>query len=429
MMPSTGFDNLFVVSLVALLAPLAVAAAPAVRVPAVVIEILAGVVLGPDVLGVVGVDAPVQVLAVIGLAFLLFTVGLELDVRALRGPTLRLAVVGYLVSLVLGTAVGMGAAAAGWTSSPLLIAVALSATSLGLVVPVLKDSGQVESTTARLTIAAATFADVAAILLLTLLFSEQATDIGARVVLLTTFVGIVALTAVGVLVTERWKSLTQVVTQLQDTTAEIRVRGAVVLLVGFVVLAEKFGLEAILGALLAGVVVGTVDRDTSTHPHFRTKLDAIGYGFLVPVFFVTSGIRLDVSGLVTDSGALVRMPVFLAALLLVRGVPALLYRRQISGRQTVAAGLLQSTSLPFLVTASMIGTDIGLISPVNAAALVGAGVVSVLVFPALALMLLRRPATRSAESPPPGPSAAAPSPLSTETRASRADDFRAPSRS
>jgi Kef-type K+ transport system membrane component KefB len=367
-------------------------------VPAVVVEILAGVVLGPDVLGVVQADLAVQVLAVIGLAFLLFTVGLELDVRTLRGSALRSAALGYAISLALGAGVGLLAAEAGWIGSPVLLAIALSATSLGLVVPVLKDSGQAGSTTARLTIAAATLADVAAILLLTLLFSEQATGVGARVVLLTTFVGVVAVTAAGVLLTERWQSLTSIVTRLQDTTAEIRVRGAVVLLLGFVVLAQRFGLEAILGALLAGVVVGAVDRDTATHPHFRTKLDAIGFGFLIPVFFVTSGLRLDVAGLVADPGALVRVPVFLVALLVVRGVPALLYRRRISGRQVSAAALLQATSLPFLVTASMIGTDLGVISPVNGAALVGAGVASVLIFPTVALGLLREPAPRSALS-------------------------------
>jgi Kef-type K+ transport system membrane component KefB len=390
-MPDTGFDNLFLVALVALLAPLVVAAVPGLRVPAVVVEILAGVVLGPDVLAVVDADLAVQVLSVIGLSFLLFTVGLELDVRTLRGTALRLAVVGYGVSLALGVGVGLLMRSAGWVSSPLLIAVALSATSLGLVVPVLKDSGSVESPAARLTVASATFADVAAILLITLLFSEESSDLGARVVLLATFVGVVAVVGLAVVASERWAGLTNLVRQLQDTAAEIRVRGAVVLLLGFVVLAQRFGLEAILGALLAGVVVGAVDRDSSTHPHFRTKLDAVGFGFLIPVFFVASGIKLDVAGLTADPAALVRMPLFLLALLLVRATPALLYRRQISGRQAVAAGLLQATSLPFLVTATMIGTELGVISPVNAAALVGAGVASVLLFPTVALSLLRDP--------------------------------------
>ena len=122
---------------------------------------------------------------------------------------------------------------------------------------------------------------------------------------------------------------------------------------------------------------------------FRAKLDALGFGFVIPVFFVASGIRLDVAGLVSDPGALARTPLFLLALLVVRGLPAVHFRGRLTSRQTVASGLLQATSLPFLVTASMIGVDLGVMTPVNGAALVAAGVASVLVFPAVALALLR----------------------------------------
>ena len=403
-MADTGFDNLLVVAVVALAAPLVVALVPtvlpALRLPAVVVEIVVGVVLGPSVLGVVEADLPVQVLAVIGLAFLLFMVGLELDVRALRGRVLGIAALGYLLSLALGAGVGLAVAAAGWVDGPLLVAVALSATSLGLIVPVLKDAGQTGSAMGRLTVASATFADVAAILLLTLLLSEGTASIGARAVLLASFAGLVALVAAALFLTEQWRPLGDLVLRLQDTTAEIRVRAAVVLLLGFVVLADRFGLETILGALLAGAVVGAIDRDTSSHPQFRTKLDAIGYGFLIPVFFVASGIRLDVEGLLADPAALARTPVFVVALLLVRGVPALLFLRWLSGRETLAAGLLQATSLPFLVTATMIGIDTGLVSPVDAAALVAAGVVSALVFPVAALGLLRSDQVRAPDRSP-----------------------------
>lgn len=403
-MADTGFDNLLVVAVVALAAPLVVALVPtvlpALRLPAVVVEIVVGVVLGPSVLGVVEADLPVQVLAVIGLAFLLFMVGLELDVRALRGRVLGIAALGYLLSLALGGGVGLAVAAAGWVDGPLLVAIALSATSLGLIVPVLKDAGQTGSAMGRLTVASATFADVAAILLLTLLLSEGTASIGARAVLLASFAGLVALVAAALFLTEQWRPLGDLVLRLQDTTAEIRVRAAVVLLLGFVVLADRFGLETILGALLAGAVVGAIDRDTSSHPQFRTKLDAIGYGFLIPVFFVASGIRLDVEGLLADPAALARTPVFVVALLLVRGVPALLFLRWLSGRETLAAGLLQATSLPFLVTATMIGIDTGLVSPVDAAALVAAGVVSVLVFPVAALGLLRSDQVRAPDRSP-----------------------------
>jgi Kef-type K+ transport system membrane component KefB len=180
------------------------------------------------------------------------------------------------------------------------------------------------------------------------------------------------------------------VTRLQDTTAEIRVRIAVALLVGFVALAERVGLETILGAFVAGAVLNFVDRDTMSHPQFRVKLDAVGYGFVIPVFFVASGIALDLKGVFSSASGIVRIPVFLVALLLVRGAPAILYRSATGTRGAVAAGLLQATTLPFLVTATSIGVSIGALNAITGAALVCAGLLSVVIFPALALAMLRR---------------------------------------
>ena len=181
--------------------------------------------------------------------------------------------------------------------------------------------------------------------------------------LLATFAMLVVATGLVVALVARSRTLDMTLTRLQDTTAEIRVRAAVVLLVAFVALAERFGLESILGAFMAGAVVGILDRDTTSHPHFRLKLEAIGYGFLIPVFFVTSGIRLDLTGLLDDPGALARVPVFVVALLVVRGVPALLFAKTFDRSALIAAGLLQATSLPFIVTATQIGVLTGLMTP------------------------------------------------------------------
>jgi Kef-type K+ transport system membrane component KefB len=273
---------------------------------------------------------------------------------------------------------------------PLLMAVTLSATSLGLVVPVLKDAGHLDSELGQTTIAASSVADFAAVLLLSLLFSASEGSTGGRVVLLVMFVLLVVVSGVVVALAGRSMRLSEVLVRLQDTTAEIRVRGATVLLVGFVVLAERFGLESILGAFLAGAVIGLLDRDDSSHPQFRVKLDAIGYGFLIPVFFVTSGLRLDVTALVDSPSALVQVPLFVVALLCARGLPALLYTPALGLRAAVTAGLLQATSLPFIVTATQIGLLVGLMDPSTATGLVCAGLVSVLVFPAVALGRLRR---------------------------------------
>jgi Kef-type K+ transport system membrane component KefB len=399
-MPDVSFGNVLAVAVIAVLAPLAVGFFTRLRVPAVVLEIIGGIIVGPSVLGWVRADLPVQILALFGLAFLLFLAGLEIDVHRLRGRVLRFALLGYLLTLVLGYGAGATFEAAGWLSEPLLLAIALSATSLGLIVPVLKDAGQVQSEAGQSALAAASVADFGAIVLLSLFFSSSAGGgTGSRVVLLSAFAALVAVTGIVVSGAGRSMRLGQVLVRQQDTTAEIRVRFAVLLLVAFTYLAKRFGLESILGAFLAGAIVGLVDRDSSSHPHFRTKLEAIGYGFLVPVFFVTSGLRLDLTGLLHSPSALVRVPVFLLALLVVRGVPALLGLRANGTRPTLALGLLQATSLPFIVTATQIGVALGKITPVTGAALVCAGLLSVLIFPLLALGMLRRSEPEPAAEP------------------------------
>jgi Kef-type K+ transport system membrane component KefB len=398
-MPDVEFANLFAVLLTALAAPLALGLVPRLRIPAVVLEIVLGILVGPSVLGWVEIDLPVQIIALVGLAFLLFPAGLEIDVRRLRGRLLRIAVLGYLATLAIGTVAGTGFATLGWVHSPLLVAVTLSATSLGLVVPVLKDAGRADGELGQTTIAASSVADFAAVLLLSLLFSTSGGSAGGRVVLLVMFALLVAGTALAIAVAGRSMRLGEVLLRSQDTTAEIRVRAAVVLLMAFVVLAERFGLESILGAFLAGAVVGALDRDTATHPRFRVKLEAIGYGFVIPVFFVTSGLRLDLAGLIESPSALARVPLFLLALLAARGIPALLYQPSLGLRSSVAAGLLQATSLPFIVTATQIGVVVGLMDPVTATALVCAGLLSVLLLPATALGLLSETSDTAGASP------------------------------
>jgi Kef-type K+ transport system membrane component KefB len=395
-----SFTNLLVVSAIALVAPLLLGAFPKIRLPAVVLEILAGIAVGPAGLGWVEIDAPIQVLSLVGLGFLLFLAGLEIDLAHLRGPVLRTASMGFVATLALGVVVGFAFRAAGWVRSPLLIAVALSATTLGVVIAVLKDTGQTDAPVGRLTLAGATVADFAGVLLLSLLFSEMSGSTGSRLLLFGMFGVLVALTVMALTRLRRWAALEAVLVKLQDTTAEIRVRFAVLLLIAFVAMAGTLGLETILGAFLAGAILGMVDRDTMTHPNFHLKLEAIGYGFVIPVFFVSSGLRFDLDALVDAPSALARVPLFLLALLLVRGVPAALYAPTVGRRQAAAAGLLQATSLSFLVTATSIGVTLGEMTPVNAAALVTAGLLSVIIFPLVAATLLRTSALSPSPTPP-----------------------------
>jgi Kef-type K+ transport system membrane component KefB len=342
------------------------------------------------VLGWVRVDLPVQILAILGLAFLLFLAGLEIDLERLRGAALRLAGSGFAVSAILALLAGYGAFALGLVRSPLLIGIILLATSLGLVVPVLKDAGEAATPFGQLVIAAATVADFGAVILLSLFFSREASSPVAKLILLVGFVVVVALIVFGLRRLERLIPLSALLVRLQDTTAEIRVRASILLLIAFTALAQQLGLETILAAFLAGATLRLIDQDqVRTHPNFRLKLEAIGYGFLIPVFFVSSGLQFDLRALLSSPSSLLRLPLFVIALLAVRGLPALLYRGVMDGRRLVGAGLLQATSLPFIVAATAIGLELRLIRPATGAALVGAGLVSVIAFPALALMLLR----------------------------------------
>ena len=163
-------------------------------------------------------------------------------------------------------------------------------------------------------------------------------------------------------------------------------RGAFVLLLGFVALAETIGLETILGAFAAGALLSLLDRDEMmTHPQFRTKLEAAGFGIFIPVFFVSTGLHFDVNALFSSASTVARIPLFLLAILLVRALPALLYRPVLGAQKSAIAGVLQATTLPFIVAATQIGLPLGVVSPASAAAMIAAGLASVVIFPAVGL--------------------------------------------
>jgi Kef-type K+ transport system membrane component KefB len=197
--------------------------------------------------------------------------------------------------------------------------------------------------------------------------------------------------------------------ELQDSSSQIRIRAAVLLLLVLLVVTTDLGLDAILGAFMAGALVASLtdsERDAD-FGHFRRKLEGVGFGFFIPVFFVSTGIAFPVEELFSNASTALRIPMFLVLLLVVRGVPALLLRKDVSRTQVVAAALMQATSLSFIVVATTLGVAIGEVRPINAASLVAAGMLSVLAFPAGALALLRREerrtGTRSPSRPTPGP--------------------------
>lgn len=386
-MPS--FSGLLIVVSVAFAAPLVLGLFPRLALPSVVVEIVAGIVIGPSVLGWVHVDSTIAVIALLGLAFLLFLAGLEVDFSRLRGPVLRLTLLGFALSFALGFAVSLGLKAAGLIETPLLVAIILCATSLGVLIPVLKDVGEIGSPFGQLIVAAGTIADFGAVILLSIFFSGEG-GIGSTLLLIGSLVVLAVVVFVAVRGAGRSMTLRSDLLRLQDTTAQIRVRGSIVLLVGFAAIADTLGLESILGAFIAGAVLSLLDRDREmTHPDFRRKLEAIGFGIFIPVFFVTSGLKFDLDALLNDPSNLAMVPVFLIALVVARGIPALLYRPLIGRSKVLIAALFQATSLPFIVAGTAIGRSLHLIGGAESAELIAAGLLSVLLFPLAGSLLLR----------------------------------------
>src|SRR5919199_526441 len=380
-MPEISLTGLLIAAAIAFLVPLGLGLVPSVRIPSVVLEIAAGILIGPAIFGLVEVDLPLQVLALLGLAFLLLLAGLEIDLDRLRGARLRSAATGFVVSLVVALGIGLGLYAAGIIRAPLLVAIILSSTSLGIVIPVLADAGHSSTALGQLIIAGSSIADFGAIILLSLFFSGDASSVWSTLLLIGGFVVLVIATGLALAEVEHSSRLRSALLRLQDSSAQIRVRGAFLLLIGLVV---------ILGAFFAGAVLKLLDRDEMmTHTGFHTKLQAVGFGVFIPFFFVTSGMQLDVGALFSGWAALALVPVFLLALLLARGLPAALYRPMVGSRGSLAAGLLQATSLPFIVAATGIGMELEILSPAIGAAMVVAGLLSVVMFPLGALTILR----------------------------------------
>ncbi|MDZ7732003.1 MAG: cation:proton antiporter [Acidimicrobiia bacterium] len=382
------YADLAGVAIVAVLAPILVNLAPQLRLPSVALEILLGIIVGPSVLGWIEADVPVEVLSTIGLGYLLFLAGMELDFDAVR-TKLRPIASGFGISIVLAAAVALLIGVADANDEPLFVAIVLLSTSLSLVVPVLTEAALNRSEFGQLIMGSSSVAEFGSLLLLSIFFSVGSSGPGAQILLLGAFVvlaivGGLALTRVG-----RSIRALDLLERLGDTPAQLGVRFLLVVMLVFLGFSTRLGFEAILGAFVAGALLRVTDSSGQLDdPKLKSKVEAIGYGFLIPAFFVTSGLNFDADALFGSPAHLLLVPVLIVGILVVRGVPAIVYRRLYAGRQLVAAGLLQSTTLSMMVVAASIGTSVGAIDAGTSAALLTAGIITVLVFPPIALALL-----------------------------------------
>ena len=392
--------SLLAVAVIAAASPLVVDIPRSVRVPVVVVEIIAGILVGPHVLDLVQADALIVFLSSVGLAFLFFLAGMEIDFLQIRGRPAKLAVWGWLFSLALALAIAGVLQATGFVLSTLLIGVALSTTAIGTLMPILRDAGELDTPLGPFTLAAGVAGEFGPIIAISLLLS-QAAGPGVNAVILIAFavislgLGILALRA-------RPNRVVRTIERTMDSSGQFAVRLAILILVALVYLTERFGLDVVLGAFAAGIIVGLVTKTEAAEP-VRLKLEGIGFGFFIPIFFIVSGVKFDLPALFASAESILRLPLFLALFFVVRGAPVLLfYRNEVPRHDRLPLMLTSATALPLVVAVTEIGLEEGRMLPENAAALIGAGMVSVLLFPLIALQLRgrhlgRNPAAASQE--------------------------------
>lgn len=358
-------------------------------VPLVVFEILLGLLLGPSVLGWVEPSVVTDTLADFGLAMLFFMAGDEIDFAAVRGRPLRRAGLGWLVSLVAGVSVGMLLAPD--LSAGVIVGIALGSTALGTILPILRDSGDLHSPFGRAVTAVGAAGEFGPLVAISIFLSGRRPGTSTAVLLL-----FVVISAAAVWWASRGTktSLHRHVTATLHTSGQLAVRLVLLLVAALVTLSTVLGLDMLLGAFAAGVLWQTLVAGAPAHDreHVEGKIEAVAFGFLVPVFFISTGITFELRALLDDPRALSLVPAFLVLMLLVRGLPGLLAAPEGSSpADRRAIVLLSATGLPIIVAVTAIGVDSGLLATTTAAALVGAGMLSVLIFPLVALA--QRPST------------------------------------
>ncbi|MEO6826166.1 MAG: cation:proton antiporter [Microbacteriaceae bacterium] len=386
-----------VVLLVAVLAPIAAAIVGHIaKVPLVVFEIVLGMIVGPSVLGWVAADHVLDELSTVGLVMLFFMAGHEINFTQIKGRAMKRAALGWAVSLVAGVAVGIVLARG--SIDGVYIGIALSSTALGTIMPMLRDAGHLRTPFGRSVIAVGAAGEFLPLLAISLFLSGRQPMVAALILIV--FV-IVSGLAIWFALHQRNHHLNALVNASLHTSGQFAVRLVLLIVVSLVALSLVLGLDLLIGAFAAGILARIVLQHSTEADKvtIERKLEAISFGFLVPAFFIVAGATFDFDSLVADPQSLILVPVFLVLLLVVRGIPgAFAAPQDASWSQRNSLALFSATGLPIIIAVTGIALDQHAMAPGVAAALVGAGMLSVLIFPLLALMGTHALAEHSADT-------------------------------
>jgi Kef-type K+ transport system membrane component KefB len=368
----------------------AILGARRVLVPTVVIELVIGVLIGPQVAGLEVTDF-ISFFASLGLGMLFFFAGYEIDLKRIAGAPVRLGALGWLLSLALAYALGGALEAAGVVRSDLYTGSALATTAIGTLIPILSDSGALKTRFGTYLLGAGAVGELGPILLLTLILSTGGAAHNAAILL-----GFVALAvAVAVLAVRSSGQAISLFERTIEKSSQLAVRWIVVLVFALAELAYELGLDLLLGGFAAGLITRQVLKEREL-PGFDSKLTGVAFGVFVPFFFVVSGMQLNVDAMFSSVSGVLKIIVFFGLFLVVRGTPALLlYRGVLDARERVSLALFTSTQLPLVLAITTLAQATGHMRSSTAASLVGAAVLSTLVYPILGLRV------RGAERPAP----------------------------
>jgi Kef-type K+ transport system membrane component KefB len=385
----SAIPTLVLIGLAAVLAPLtAEALRRFVPVPEVVILILFGIVLGPSVLGLAHTNTIVTALSDFGLTFLMFLAGTELDLATMREGHLGRAAMSWAASLVIALAIGVVLHATGLVLDSVVVALCLTTTALGTLLPILRDAGTFRTALGPSILSVGAIGEFGPIVAVAVLLTDR--DAPLTFLLLIAFVAVAVVAALLAMQVHPPRFIALMRRHLHST-AQLPVRISILLVVLLVYLAVKLSLDVLLGAFAAGVVVRLfITGDDSEQ--ITNKLEAIGFGFLIPIFFIESGITFDLNALVHQPKVLLLVPMFTAIFLLTRAVPTwAFFRGVLANVETLSLAVVSATGLPIIVVITTLGVDEHKMKPQNAAALVAAGMLSVLIYPLIALRWLGKP--------------------------------------
>jgi Kef-type K+ transport system membrane component KefB len=378
-------SELLLIAFVAMLAPLLAELPSGVRLPVVVLEVILGILIGPHVFNLASPAGMVGTLGELGLAFLLFMVGLEIDFEKIRGRPLSLAVGGWFLTFLLAMVCMFVFNFIGLIESPVVLAaVALSTTAFGVLAPILRDRGELNAEFGKYIMATAAVGEFAPLMIVSLLLIPTH-DTFLHTLFVVTFI-IIALIVANIALQMRSSPLIEKLAHTMKSSGQLPVRICILLQVLLVTLAATFGLNIVLGAFTAGMLVGLTIKGKEGDL-LRHKLDAIGYGFLIPIFFIVAGMNFEVSALWSAPLAPIQVALLSCLLVLIRGVPMFLYKKELTPEEKIPFVFYSATGLPLIVIISEIGVSSGLMPPDRASILVSAGMISVLLFPILAVKL------------------------------------------